>query len=143
MWSLLIGVVLTVRGNIMAKRTGFPTRVRNLINKRAQHRCEICGIRKRDMQIHHRKPRGMGGTSDERVNEPSNGLLLCASCHGFVESSRGDAYRMGWLVRGEGLPPLVPARRWDGWKWLARDGAARDVSEDYWASRHPRRVADG
>lgn len=51
--------------------------------------------------VHHRQPRGMGGSSLD-VNRASNLLLLCGSgttgCHGMVESQRVLAYAHGWLV---------------------------------------------
>lgn len=60
-------------------------------------RCRRChGIGE---QIHHRKPRGMGGTRDKGINSPANLILVCQSCHADIESHRLDAYDTGWLVR--------------------------------------------
>lgn len=83
-----------------------PTRdVRAIVWARANGCCERCGQRITDnmySSVHHRKARGLGGSSDARLNEPSNLVLLCGSgttdCHGFVESHRNDAHRVGWLL---------------------------------------------
>jgi 5-methylcytosine-specific restriction enzyme A len=77
--------------------TGFPQRVRDLIRERAQGVCEYCGV-ERGTEIHHRRPRGMGGTAQESSNTASNGLLLCGGCHRWAESHRTDALLMGVLL---------------------------------------------
>lgn len=44
----------------------------------------------------------MGGTTDPRINDPRNLILLCGSgttgCHGWVESNRRTAQRLGYLI---------------------------------------------
>jgi 5-methylcytosine-specific restriction enzyme A len=77
--------------------TGFPQRVRDLIRERAQGVCEYCGV-ERGTEIHHRRPRGMGGTAQESSNTASNGLLLCSECHRWAESKRTEALLMGVLL---------------------------------------------
>jgi 5-methylcytosine-specific restriction protein A len=71
-------------------------------------RCRRCGAI--GHQIHHRRPRGMGGTSDPLINNPSNLVLLCQPCHAEVESAREQAYDSGWLLRHASLelPSEVP-----------------------------------
>ena len=82
---------------------------------RANYRCEICGgslMGMDGMSIHHRKPRGMGGTVDIRINNPSNLMAICGSgttgCHGWLESHREDAYIKGWLVHRNDDPANIP-----------------------------------
>lgn len=57
--------------------------------------------------IHHRRPRGNGGTSIAWVGEAANLVILCGSgttgCHGWAESFRGDARRAGFLVPLNGV----------------------------------------
>jgi hypothetical protein len=64
------------------------------------------------MNIHHRKPRQMGGSRMAWLNEPENLLMLCGSgttgCHGWIESHRTDGYHFGWLLRTGSLPHLTP-----------------------------------
>ena len=77
--------------------TGFPPKVRKLIHERANGLCEYCGV-ERGTEIHHRRPRAMGGTNQASTNEASNGLLLCAADHRWAESHRTDALLAGVLL---------------------------------------------
>lgn len=79
--------------------------------------------------IHHRKPRGMGGSRDPQLNTAANLLLLCGSgvtgCHGWVEQNREEATRLGYLISrlSSQAPALVPAKRWGvEWVTLQPDG---------------------
>jgi 5-methylcytosine-specific restriction endonuclease McrA len=103
--------------------TGPNEYVVNAALERANHCCERCG-RPRPEQIHHRKPRGAGGTSDPKINVLSNLLVLCSACHVEVESDRAVAYEQGWLVRRNADP--AKTRVWlafRGFSWLSDDGA--------------------
>lgn len=111
------------------KRTGFSERTRKIIMKRDFHRCLVCGIRKQDMQIHHRCPRRMGGTLDPWVNSPANGVLLCAGCHQGIELDRTLGYAQGLLLHAGQRPPLVSVASWRGRLWLLEDGTSRLVAE--------------
>jgi len=77
--------------------TGFPPAVRAIIQERSGGLCERCGY-VQGVEIHHRRPRGMGGTTRESTNTASNGVLLCVECHRWVESHRTDALLEGFLV---------------------------------------------
>jgi hypothetical protein len=74
---------------------------------RAAWACERCGVdlrgeRGSGWSIHHRRPRGMGGTRRPDTNSPVNLLAVCGSgntaCHGEIESNRAHAQECGWLV---------------------------------------------
>lgn len=72
--------------------------------------------------IHHRRPRGMGGSRSPEVNATPNGLVLCGSgttgCHGWVEAHRDRARQEGLLVPSWRDPADVPVRtRRHGWAW--------------------------
>lgn len=107
--------------------------------ERARSCCERCGkpvVRQFGVySIHHRKPRGMGGTRDESVNSPSNLVLLCGSatspdgCHTGVERFRASAVATGYIVPQAGNPETVPIKIHDferrnasGWFLLRSDG---------------------
>ena len=120
--------------------TGFTSVQSALIVKRDEGRCFRCGVsvhmkmRGIDWSIHHRQPRGMGGTS-RRVTVAC-GVVLCGSgttgCHGYVESHRHEARERGLLVPLNGTlkPREVAAVRWDGLAvWLTDDGRAEPVGE--------------
>lgn len=79
-------------------------------------RCARCG---RDgATVHHRKPRGLGGSSDPAINALANLLWVCGTgttgCHGWIEHNRADARAAGWLVPYTVDPLLIPVRLWDG-----------------------------
>lgn len=89
--------------------TGFSKPVEALIIARDLGNCARCGRHVVHLQrgiawsIHHRRSRGMGGTSIEWVNGAANGIILCGSgttgCHGEVERRDVDAYASGFLIR--------------------------------------------
>ncbi len=79
------------------KAQQIPDRVRRLVAERSQGLCEICG-RRPAQQLHHRRPRKMGGSRRESTNTPANLLAIDALCHADIESSRLHAESFGWLI---------------------------------------------
>lgn len=96
--------------------TGPSKTQQETVYDRADGRCEIC--RGEGQQFHHRRPRGMGGSDVEWINDPSNLILLCRRCHAQAESNRAEAYDRGVLVRYADEPWAVPAILWCGRVWL-------------------------
>lgn len=90
---------------------------RAIVAERSGGICEICQGAPAT-NIHHRQPRGMGGTR-RNIHTPAWLLHLCGSgttgCHGRIEIQRAMAYRHGWLLRSHQRPSTVPA-------WIARAG---------------------
>lgn len=87
--------------------------------------------------IHHRRPRGMGGSKNPAVNATTNGVVLCGSgttgCHGWVESHRDEARQQGWLVPQWRDPADVPVRsRRHGWAWLTTTGWVPLTQSELW-----------
>ena len=74
-------------------------------------------------EVHHVRPRGMGGTSNPDIGVPWNGLGLCRSCHAWAESHRATARALGWLtVRPSPTAPYWTCRY--GWcTWTLLDDA--------------------
>lgn len=77
--------------------------------------CAYCGSgvdgeRGYHWSVQHRQPAGMGG--DRRAHTASNLVLLHGSgttqCHGWVESHRTEATKLGLLVRRPSTPLLTP-----------------------------------
>ena len=99
--------------------TGPSADTRALVTARAGGICEVCGEKPtRDYSIHHRRPRGMGGTRSPAVNSPANLMYVCGSgttgCHGLIESDRKWAASLGYLVRSGQDPveePIVLHRK--------------------------------
>jgi hypothetical protein len=96
--------------------TGFPPEVRDLVAQRATGCCERCHFATGDMEFHHRRPRGMGGSKADDTNTASNCLLLCASCHRDTEAQRTNSLHYGWLVRQGQDPAATPI--WMNWRWM-------------------------
>lgn len=98
--------------------------IRHLLATRSDHRCELCGVRLGPGQegtVHHRDPRGMGGTRDPHIDDLCNCLLLCGGrlggvlgCHGHTESNRRAAEETGWIVRSPTDPADVPVVLYSG-----------------------------
>jgi len=98
----------------MSNKTGATGQTRTKIFQRAFFECENCGTTDFSfgISIHHRKPRGMGGTKKKEINDPTNLLLLCGSgttgCHGWIESNRQQSYELGLLVKQSDEPADIP-----------------------------------
>lgn len=103
--------------------SGFSPATRWIIIQRAQESCERCCRATRQVEIHHRRPRGMGGSKDPLTNTAANGVLLCTDCHRFVESHREEGLTLGWLVP-QGVDPRTVPVLYQGsqYLYLATDG---------------------
>lgn len=81
-----------------------PKNIRDLVIDRDRGRCARGGedVERIPFSVHHRKPRGMGGTKDPLSCDPRNLVLLCGTgttgCHGEIESNRAEALATGWLL---------------------------------------------
>lgn len=117
--------VLTRYGTRTA-RSALP-KARQVVKARAGMRCEKCGrsTKWEGAEIHHRLPRGRGGTSETYINSPSNLLNLCKSCHAGIESDREEAKARGWLLPRNNPdidPTQEPILTWRGWILLDDSG---------------------
>lgn len=128
----------------MTRDTGFSPRVRALIHDRGNGLCEICGAAEIE-QIHHRRPRGMGGTRRASTNQAANGLGVCSVHHDVAEGqsvtdrfmrrihgSRERSERYGWLISKHTAaePRTVPVRLVYGWVLLDNDGGITPAPEN-------------
>lgn len=95
----------------------------------------IVGERGWDWSIHHRRPRGAGGTSRTDANEPQNLVAVCGSgttgCHGFIESNRNEAREHGWIVplHIDPLRVAVLVDHGSRWTYLSSDAQYVDHPE--------------
>jgi hypothetical protein len=101
----------------------FTPEVQEQIRNRSKGRCEMCGALALYHQIHHRRPRGMGGSKDPACGTAANGLFVHPACHAKIESNREQAYQRGHLVRQGQDPAKVPVRRGMVWYLLGEDGS--------------------
>lgn len=136
----------------MSRSTGVSKETALLVLQRDAWACVSCGAdvshgeRGRDFSIHHRIPRGMGGTRDERLNLPANLLTLCGSgttgCHGGAESYREGARDRGIILYRTQDPTQVPVEvciqrpsatdPFESWPFLLdNDGGRTAVEADH------------
>lgn len=109
----------------------FSTKVRDKIKNRAHGSCEVCGFTiGYSAQIHHRRPRGMGGSRSEQSGSISNGLFIHPKCHAQIESDRNKAMSMGFLIYQGDDPANVPVRLWYGWHYLNNDGSVTQYQKE-------------
>lgn len=106
----------------------FTDKTRKAITDRADKRCEVCGSIGAT-QIHHRQPRGMGGSKQPATRSAANGIYIHADCHRRIELNRAKSYLLGHLVRMNFLPNETPIRLWDGW-WVLDDDGGRQPAPD-------------
>lgn len=99
--------------------TGPSKKTVEVVWTRDQGSCARCGrgLHRDDRgwswSVHHRAPRGAGGSKAVWINLPSNLILLCGSgttgCHGRVEKDRAQAENLGFIVRrGVHIPTEIP-----------------------------------
>jgi hypothetical protein len=119
-----------------SRSRGPSQHVRGQVIERAGGRCEWCGGQSTwGVSVHHRQPRGMGGSRKVHVNAAANLMLLCGSgttgCHGWVESHRREAVTWGLLVPRPGLPSVTPVfyRRTE-WVLLDDNGGVHSWTPD-------------
>ena len=108
--------------------TGIPTKVRSIVETRADGRCEGCGLRT-TTELHHRLFRSRGGP-----HSPENLLALCGwgnhtGCHGAAHSGRLGAAR-GWAVHSWHTPGDVPVWMQEAWWLLNTDGTRSPLTPD-------------
>jgi len=83
--------------------------------------CVVCG--EAMQQIHHRRPRGMGGSSNNLViNMAGNLIAVCNADHAWIESNRDRARDNGWLIPQAIIPVTVPLWWFGRFVLLDNDG---------------------
>lgn len=98
---------------------------RTLVRARDGHRCAMCGtflmVLGQWQSVHHRKPKGMGGSA--LLENASNLVTLCGvgnadGCHGKAHSNPHWARNHGWIVSRSFNPAEIPVDMHDGWHTL-------------------------
>lgn len=94
-----------------------------IVVRRDRRRCVVCGNRVRDGErgvswaVHHRRPRGKGGSRLPDTHRPQNLVVVCGrdnttACHGRIHRNEGNEARVnGWLISNNAEqrdPLLVP-----------------------------------
>lgn len=106
----------------MSAASRFRPTTREAIVGRDLFRCVVCGDPTE--QIQHRRPAMMGGSRQEWIHLPANGVLACGSgtsgCHGRMESFRMAARDCGLLLRPIEQAGSTPVwyEREEEWRFL-------------------------
>lgn len=101
---------------------------RSVVHERDQGRCCMCGINLAGTDrrsVHHRAPKGMGGSA--LLESPANLVTLCGlgnsdGCHGKAHSNPQWARNHGWIVSRHLDPAEIPVDMVDGWHTLTGVG---------------------
>lgn len=109
--------------------TGPTAKVRALVHVRSGGWCEWPGCLLAAVDVHHRRPRRLGGSTDPATNKASNLVDLCRPCHEFVERHRLQAIEQGFLLHAASSPRDVPARTRHGLVLLNDDGSWEPCTE--------------
>jgi 5-methylcytosine-specific restriction protein A len=112
----------------VTRRTGPTLKVRDLVFQRDGSACVVC----RDtyqLQVHHRRPRGAGGTQRPESNEAANLVVVCLTHHSWLESQRELARQRGYLVPQHANPEDVPIVWCGVHVYLRADGSVEPVDE--------------
>jgi len=111
-------------------KTRMPTSTVEKVRARANEKCERCGSSESlRWSLHHRIPRGMGGSKDPRLNLPSNIIFLCGSgtegCHGWIESHREEAMTDGMLLHRNDDAAELPVKFWYATVFIDDEGGVQ------------------
>lgn len=107
-------------------------RVRQIVLERDLFSCARCGLYIGPFtpySLHHRRPRGAGGSRRPETNLPANLLVLCGhatspdGCHQYVERHREEAREAGYILTQQQTPAEVPVFTHRGWLLLDDEGA--------------------
>ncbi len=91
-----------------ARDTGPDAETRAVVHARSGGWCERAACRRQAVQIHHRRPRGTGGSKAADTNLASNLLHLCLEDHGWIEHNRVAAKVLGLLLPSRSCPAEEP-----------------------------------
>lgn len=84
----------------------MPRPARQLVMARCHGHCERCGWWVGG-DIHHRQPKGMGGSTRPDRHNVENLVHLCRRCHSWAHGKPIDASAEGFIVeRRSGVDPL-------------------------------------
>lgn len=111
------------------RTTGFPPDVRELVADRAAGICEKCG-QAAATQLHHRRPKGIGGSRLADTNTTVNALAVCSLCHAEIHAKPDWSKVHGWLVSQGRAPAAIPVHLHHGWSVLDTAGRFHYLPED-------------
>jgi hypothetical protein len=116
------------RAIVRHRRYTGPTRkIRKIVHERSGGVCEFVNCQRIATDLHHRKPRRMGGRAGKAINQPANLMHVCRVDHDWLEEHRADAYETGWLLREHEDAEAVPVALSAGMFLLDNDGGKKPL----------------
>lgn len=85
------------------------------------------------MDVHHRRVKGMGGSSSPQTHGLANLITLCRDCHSYIHDHPEESYALGFLVKASETPEDIPV--WVGTRQkmiLKDDGTAEKGTMYAW-----------
>lgn len=111
------------------KAGAFSPKTIAIVTERAGEVCERCRAAPIE-QIHHRRPRGSGGSRKPSTAGAANAAALCFPCHNWVErEDRTEAGRLGWIVPQAWEPADVPVWLDGHWVTFNDNGGVHAIPE--------------
>jgi hypothetical protein len=115
--------------------TGISPLTRETVHTRDDITCQWCGLRVNPhhgrYSLQHRLARGMGGSSNSRINSPENLVFMCGSattgCHGHVESHPTEAAARGFRLGPNDSPTDTPIIDYMGQAWFLYEAGHRSM----------------
>lgn len=81
------------------------------VEERAGWACEACGATVSGKpDLHHRKARGIGGTSEEDLDVATNIIRIHPRCHAWIHAHPRVGREHGWIVRRGDDPAQVEVK---------------------------------
>ena len=93
-----------------AKKTvadGAWEHVKRIVRERDRDTCQKCGSRRPGLDVHHRKPKQMGGSDSLTTYGLANLISLCRLCHGWVHGHPIEAEELGLMLAQSADPERV------------------------------------
>jgi hypothetical protein len=76
----------------------IPRANRQIVQGRAFGRCERCLTATLCGDLHHRRPKGLGGSKAADRHDVGNLVYVCRSCHAWCHGNPTDAAETGFIV---------------------------------------------
>jgi hypothetical protein len=76
----------------------LPKQNRQVVQGRAFGRCERCLQANLCGDLHHRRPKGLGGSKAPDRHDVANLVYVCRFCHSWAHGNPKDAAAAGFLV---------------------------------------------
>lgn len=111
----------------MARNTDPSWTTIQKVRERDEYACVLCFVNDA-LQTHHRRLRGIGGSTWRGINLPSNLITVCPSCHAYIHANPKWSKQEGLIVSHFSDPAAIPLRVLrHGWLKLTENGKTEHV----------------